>query len=368
MNGNIISQNLQSAFSILSIFKVLWPTITAFFFGIVITPFVSNFLYKNKLWKKKNIKSTIDGQEATITASILNDGKRETPRMGGIIIVLAVAFSVFFYSILPYAFTGHHIVEKLNFISRNQTWLPIAIFIFAAIIGLIDDLASTGSMNIKNKHGEAGMPLKIRLLFVVLFAIISGSWFYFKLAFDYIHIPFFGTLHLGIYIILFFVILFLSTYGASNIDGLDGLSGGLFTIVFSSYGIIALINNQIDIATLCFVVVGSTLAFLWFNIPPARFYLSEVGYMPLSILLAIIAIMTNAAILLIIIALPFVITEATTILQLLSKKIRHKKIFPVTPIHNTFVYLGWTKEKVVMRYWIFASISAFFGIALYIIS
>ncbi|MEI6352592.1 MAG: hypothetical protein WCO35_01520 [Candidatus Nomurabacteria bacterium] len=368
MNENIIGHNLELAFSSLSIFKILWPTITAFFFGFVITPFVSNFLYKNKFWKKKNIKSTIDGQEATITASILNDGKRETPRMGGIIIIFAVLFSILFYSLLPYIITNHHIVEKLNFISRNQTWLPIAIFIFAAFIGLLDDLASVGKLNIKNKHGEAGMPLRVRLFFIVMFGLISGAWFYFKLGFDYIHIPFAGNLHLGIYIILFFIILFLSTYGASNIDGLDGLSGGLFAIVFSSYGIIALVNNQIDIATLCFVVVGSILAFLWFNIPPARFYLSEVGYMPLAILLAMIAIMTNAALLLIIIAMPFVITELTTIIQLLSKKFRKKKVFPVTPIHNTFVYIGWSKEKVVMRYWIFASIFAFLGIAIYLIS
>lgn len=368
MNGEIILENSQSFFSVLSIFKVLWPTVTAFFFGLIITPFISEFLYKNKFWKKKNINSTIDGKEATITASILNDGKRETPRMGGLIIVLAVLFSSLFYFLLPIIFNGYNIIEKLNFISRNQTWLPIAIFIFAALVGLIDDLASTGNLNIKNKHGEAGMPLRARLVFVVLFAIVSGGWFYYKLGFDYIHIPFLGTLHLGIYIILFFIILFLSMYGASNIDGLDGLSGGLFTIVFSSYGIIALINNQIDIATLCFVVAGSTLAFLWFNIPPARFYLSEVGYMPLAILLAIVAVMTNAAILLIIIGLPFVITEATTILQLLSKKFRKKKIFPVTPIHNTFVYIGWSKEKVVMRYWIFSAIFALFGVALYIIS
>lgn len=368
MNENIVGHNMELAITSLSIFKILWPTITAFFFGIVITPFISNFLYKNKFWKKKNIQSTIDGKEATITASILNDGKKETPRMGGLIIVFAVLFSILFYSFLPYIITDHHIVEKLNFISRNQTWIPIAIFILAAIVGLVDDLASVGSMSIKNKHGEAGMPLRARIIFVVLFGIIAGAWFYFKLGFDYIHIPFLGDWHLGVYIILFFVFLFLATYGASNIDGLDGLSGGLFAIVFSSYGIIALINNQIDIAALCFVVVGSILAFLWFNISPARFYLSEVGYMPLAILLAMIAIMTNAALLLVIIAMPFVITEATTILQLLSKKFRRKKIFPVTPIHNTFVYLGWSREKVVMRYWVVASVFAFLGLAIYLIS
>ncbi len=367
MPGPISSHNLELALSSLSIFKILWPSITAFCFGLIITPAISRFLYKHKMWKKKNVETTIDGNKATITASILGDGKRETPRMGGIIIVFSVLFSVLFYYALSEVF-HFNIFEKLNFVSRNQTWLPVAIFIFASIIGIIDDLGSIGILNVKNKHNEPGLPLRTRILFVILFALLAGAWFLFKLDFYSLHIPFFGELFFGKLIILLFVILFLAMYGASNIDGLDGLSGGLFSILFSSYGIIALINNQIDIATLCFVVTGAIMAFLWFNIPPARFYLSETGYMPLSILLAIIAVMTNAVFLLFIIAMPFVITEATTIMQLLSKKFRKKKIFPVTPIHNTFVYMGWSKEKVVMRYWIFAIIFAFLGISIYIIS
>ncbi len=367
MPGPISAQNLELALSSLSIFKILWPSITAFIIGVFLTPIISKILYKSKLWKKKNISTTIDGEKATITASILNDGKRETPRMGGLIIIFSVLFSILFYYFLS-EILSFNIFNKLNFISRNQTWLPIAIFIFASLIGAVDDLASVGKLKITNKHGEPGLSLKYRLFFIVIFAILAGCWFYFKLDFTTLHIPFIGDIILGKYIILLFILLFMGTYGASNIDGLDGLSGGLFAILFSSYGFIALINNQIDIATLCFVVVGATLAFLWFNIPPARFYLSETGYMPLSILLAIIAIMTNAVLLLIIIAMPFVLTEFTTIIQLLSKKFRKKKIFPVTPIHNTFIYIGWSKEKVVMRYWIFGIMSALFGIALYIIS
>lgn len=367
MPGPISGQNLELALSTLSIFKILWPSITAFFFGILITPFLSDFLYKKKLWKKKNVATTIDGNQATITASILNDGKRETPRLGGLIIISSVLFCVLLYAVLP-EFLPFNIFDKLNFISRNQTWLPIIIFVLAALVGLLDDLASVDILKIKNSKGEPGMPLKARLIFVIAFAILAGLWFFFKLDFTALSIPFLGEIYFGKYIILLFVLLFLGMYGASNIDGLDGLSGGLFAILYSAYGIIALINNQIDIATLSFVVTGGILAFLWFNIPPARFYLSEVGYMPLAILLGLIAVMTDAVFLLLIIAMPFVVTEITTILQLLSKKFRKKKIFPVTPIHNTFVYLGWSKEKVVMRYWIFGAIFAFLGIALYIIS
>lgn len=368
MPGPISGQNLELSISSLSIFKILWPSLTAFLIGMLITPIITKYLYKYKMWKKKNISTSIDGKSATITASILGDGKRETPRMGGLVIVASVLITSLLYFLFSEIF-HFNIFEKLNFLSRSQTWLPIGIFLMAAFIGSIDDLASIGKINITNRHKEPGMSLKSRLFYVFLFALITGSWFYFKLGYNYIDIPFLGTAYVGILLILFFVFLFFATYGASNIDGLDGLSGGLFTILYCSYGIIAMINNQIDIATLCFVVAGSILAFLWFNVPPARFYLSEVGYMPLSILIAIIAVLTNAVFLLLIIAMPFVLTEITTILQLLSKKARKgKKIFPVTPIHNTFVYIGWSKEKVVMRYWIFGAVFSILGIALYIIS
>ncbi len=367
MPGPISGQNIELTLSTLSIFKILWPSITAFFFGIIITPFVSNYLYKKEMWKKKNIETTIDGNEATLTASILQDGKRKTPRLGGLVIVLSVLFTLLLYYLLAVIF-HFNIFSKLNFISRNQTWLPILIFAFAALVGLWDDLASVKILKKESKKKEPGLSLKTRLFFVVIFAILSGLWFYFKLDFTSIHFPFLGDLFLGKYVILLFILVFLGMYGASNIDGLDGLSGGLFSFLYFSYGIIALINNQIDIATLCFVVSGAVLAFLWFNVPPARFYLSEVGYMPLSILLGFIAIMTNAPFLLLIIAMPFVITEITTILQLLSKKFRNKKIFPITPIHNTFVYIGWSKEKVVMRYWIIGAIVSLLGIAIYLIS
>ena len=371
MNTQIVGiKNLEIAFSSLSILKILWPSISAFIIGIIISPFIIKFLNKKQLWKKKSVATTIDGKEATITASIHKDEEKKTPRLGGLVIILSVLLTILIYYILSLFFNFHTInnINKLNFISRNQTWLPISIFFLASIIGLIDDLASTGTFKIKDKNGNVGMPLRTRLLFVILFSLITGAWFYFKLGFDFIHIPFFSDIHFGPFIILIFVILFLASYGASNIDGLDGLSGGIFSILFFSYGVIALLNNQIDIAALCFVIVGSTLAFLWFNIPPAKFYLSEVGYMPLSILLAIVAIMTNAVLLLIIIAMPLFLTEITTILQLLSKKFRKKKIFPAAPIHNSFVYIGWSKEKVVMRYWIFTAMFAFLGILIYIIS
>lgn len=120
MPGPISAQNLELALSTLSIFKILLPSVAAFFFGIFFTPFITDFLYKHKLWKKKNISTTIDGQQAIITASILGDGKRQTPRMGGLVIICSVIFSAVFFYLLSVSF-DFNIFSKLNFISRNQT-------------------------------------------------------------------------------------------------------------------------------------------------------------------------------------------------------------------------------------------------------
>ena len=359
---------MLNQFNYINILKILLPAITAFVFGMLITPIITHYLYKYQIWKKKDRQVGIDGNHTPITVSILKDGERKIPRMGGLVVVFATLFSIILFLILSNIFETNFVLQKFNFISRNQTWLPIAVFILGTIIGFIDDLASAQIINLKNKYQEWGMPLRYRLIFVSLCGLLSGYWFYFKLAFSTIHIPFYGDVMIGILIIPFFIILFLAIYGASIIDGLDGLSGGIFAIIFGTYGLISVINNQIDIATLCFVIACALLAFLWFNIPPARFYLSEVGYMPLAFSLAVISVITNSVLFLPIIAFPLFATVLTTILQLLSKKIYKRKIFPVTPIHNSLVYIGWSKEKVVMRYWILTMICALIGLALYLIS
>ena len=166
----------------------------------------------------------------------------------------------------------------------------------------------------------------------------------------------------------FFIIVMLAIYSGGVIDGIDGLSGGIFASIFSGYAIIAFIQNQIDISALCAVIVGGILAFLWFNIPPARFYMSETGSMALTITLVVIAFMTDSVgdghgvIALPIIAFPLLLTSASVIIQLLSKKFRGKKVFLVAPLHHHFEAIGWSASKVAMRYWIVGIIFTLFGV------
>ena len=139
--------------------------------------------------------------------------------------------------------------------------------------------------------------------------------------------------------------------------------------IFAAYSVIAYANHQIDLAAFSGVITGVTLAFLWFNIPPARFYMGETGMMGLTITLATMAFLTNSVFLLPIVALPLLISSGSVIIQLLSKKFRNgKKIFRVAPIHHHFEAIGWSPAKVTMRFWILSIMFAIIGIILTVVS
>lgn len=309
------------------------------------------------MWKKKSAVVSTDGRVATITQNLHKD-KDERPLMGGVIIwVSALIIIVLFWL---GAIMNISVMSKLNFLSRNQTWLPLFTLIIGAIIGLIDDYMSV-TKNHENK--AVGLSSKKRVLAVFIISLIGAWWFYSKLEMTEIYIPFVGLWDAGFLFVLFFILVMLATYSGGVIDGLDGLSGGVFAIIFSSYGIISFIQNQIDLSAFCFVLVGGLLAFLWFNIPPARFYMSETGTMSLTITLVVIAFLTKQVLILPIIALLLVVSSGSSIIQLLSKKFRNgKKVFLVAPLHHHFQALGWPATKVVMRYWVIGIICSAIGI------
>lgn len=347
----------------LNVIKILIPTAIAFFVGIAMTPLLTNFLYKHKMWKKTSVRRTIDGREATISSKLHNDEERKTPRMGGIIVWGSVVITVLILWLLsilfPSATTG-----KLNFLSRSQTWLPLFILLAGAICGLIDDYLVCRD---RGTYEGGGLSLKTRLLFVFLLGLLSASWFYWKLGVASIFIPFYGDIYLGIFFIPLFIIFIIGIYSGGIIDGVDGLSGGVFAAIYSAYAIIAFANGQIDIAAYASVVVGGLLAFLWFNIPPARFFNSETGTMALTTSLVVVAFLTKAVAVLPIIALLLVITSASSIIQIFSKKYRGKKVFIVAPLHNHLQAIGWPAYKVTMRYWVMSIVLAAIGVIIQLI-
>ena len=350
-------------------FKVLLPAVVSFIIGIIVAPLIGEFLLRNKLWKKKNVKKTIDGKEATITAALHNDEKLPVPRMGGVV----VWFSVFVTTLLFWFISKVYptvITEKMDFISRNQTWLPLFAMFVGAVVGAVDDLLVVEAFGGRlNSYVGGGLSFPVRLLAVSSLGLFAGWWFYSKLGVDYVYIPFHGNVVLGgLLFILFFVVVTLATFSTGVIDGVDGLSGGVMSAVFTAYGMIAYAHGQVNIAALCFVIVGGIMAFLWFNIPPAMFYLTETGMLSLSLSLSVIAFLTNAVMYLPIIAFPLMMTTLSVILQLIWKKVFKRKLFLVAPLHHHFQAKGWPAYKVAMRYWIVSYMCAMLGVIISLIS
>jgi phospho-N-acetylmuramoyl-pentapeptide-transferase len=354
----------------IDIIKILIPAVLAFFVGIGITPIITDFLYKNQMWKKKVKSIAVDGSSTPIFASLHKDKEIGTPRLGGSVIWLS-AFAVATLIWTLSKGTSFEIFDKIEFVSRNQTWIPFFTLLFGAIVGAIDDIFEIKGIG---GHIAGGLSLKKRLFFVSLVGFLIGTWFFVKLEVVSIFLPFIGYLTIGWLIVPLFVLVMLFMYSGGVIDGIDGLAGGVFTVAFAAYSIIALSNGQIDLAAFCALLVGAILAFLWFNIPPARFYMSETGSMALTITLTVVAFMTDhlgdgrGLMVLPLVALPLVLTTLSVIIQLLSKKLRNgKKIFLSTPIHHHFEAIGWPSYKVTMRYWIFAVIFATLGVIFAII-
>jgi len=352
---------------IADIVKVSLPAVISFCIGILITPFISDYLYSNKMWKKKSGKVAMDGKPTPIFNELHKDKEVNTPRMGGVIIWISVATTVIALWFGSRIFDSS-LITKLDFLSRNQTWLPFFALIFGSLIGLVDDaLEVRGNGN----HIAGGLSLWSRLIAVATIGLVAGSWFYFKLGISQLGLPGENELSLGILFIPFFALVTMAVYSGGVIDGIDGLAGGVFATMFTAYAAIAFYQQQINLAAFCLVVVGAILAFLWFNIPPARFYMSETGSMGLTIALSVVAFMTDSlgggygVIILPIIALPLVITTFSVIIQVTSKKFRNgKKIFLVAPVHHHFEAMGWPAYKVTMRYWITGVIFAITGVIL----
>ncbi len=350
----------------ITIIKVLIPTAIAFTIGIFITPLISHYLYHYKMWKKKAGKGAgYGGGETPIFDALHKERDTNTPRMGGVVIWLSVLLTIAllwaFQFILPNMTIG-----TLDYLSRSQTWLPLFALLVGALVGFLDDLLVIRGTG---KHFAGGLPLSQRLLVVGMTALVSAWWFYEKL--DVSSVAFLGgPIELGVLFIPFFVLVALFIYASSVIDGIDGLSGGTFMFIFSAYAGIAVFQNQIDLAAYCATVVGGILAFLWFNVPPARFYMTETGIMALTMSLTIVVFMTDVigggegVLVFPVIGILLVLTVLSDILQLFSKKIRKKKLFLIAPLHHHFEALGWPGSKVTMRYWILGFVFAVIGVVL----
>lgn len=346
------------------IVKILSFLMASFLIALILAPILIHFLYKYKCWKKKPREETFGGEKTPIFTKLHGEKEVKTPRMGGILIwgtVLIVSVAVF---LLSY-FLDEPWASRINFISRSQTWLPLFTLISASILGLVDDILVVKN---KGKYIGGGMRFKVRLALISLIAIVGAWWFYYKLEWSTIYIPFYGNLEInGLYLLLFIIVM-LATFSGGVVDGLDGLSAGVLMPIFASFGVIAYAKDLYDLTVLITIIIGALVTYLWFNIYPAKFYMGETGIMGLTVTLAVIAFLTNSVLFLPIIAFVLVMESGSVILQLLSKKIRGKKIFLSSPIHHHFEALGWPETQVTMRFWIISAVFSGLGLILFFLS
>ena len=342
---------------LLQAIRVLGLSVGAFIVALAFTPILVRTL--RRLQVKKQIRSA---ESAPIYAK-LHEGKAGTPTMGGIIIwatTLGVAAALF---LLDFFFNG--IWSYLNFIDRAETYLPIAAMLVAAVFGLFDDWL--GVLKIGGRGG--GISVKFKLVSYTFLAILGALWFYFRLDWDVIYVPFLGNFEIGAwYIPLFMFIIIASAFSAIETDGLDGLLGGVSLFAFGALTVVAFALGRYDLAAFGGVIIGSLLAFLWFNIYPALFFMGDTGSMALGITMGVIAMLTNTAILLPFFAIILVIESLSVIAQLASKKLFKRKIFISTPIHHHFEAKGWHETRVTMRFWIVSAIFSALGLVFFFLA
>lgn len=337
-------EHIISSHIIQELTKLSLLSVGALSLAMAMTPLYTFMAYRYRFWKQQRDQATTGEKLAIFNKLHAHKFKRNIPTMAGAIMVIAVLF----------------ITVIFNF-DRRQTWLPLAGLIGGGAVGLLDDI-----INLRGLGGGAkGLRAPIKFLMITAVALIAGWFFYYKLGYSSIHIPFLGDAFVGLGIIPLFVLVVVSTGNAVNIsDGLDGLAGGLSAIAFSVFGIIALLEGNVGIAGFCFTVVGALLSYIWFNIYPARFFMGDVGSFALGTSLGVVAMLTNSLFLLPIIGIVFVVEAGSSALQILSKKIFHKKIFISAPIHHHFEALGWPETKVTMRFWVIAQVAGFVGLVL----
>ncbi len=341
----------------IDVVRILEITTICFVIALVWTPVFIRWLRAHKLGK------SIRDESAAPIMSKLHAAKAGTPTMGGVV-VWGTVVAVMIGLMLGCRLTSFAFLCRLNFLSRSQTLLVLGTFVTAALVGLIDDY-----LNIKKIGPKGGgLQLRHRLLTYTAIAFIAAWWFYTKLDWDIVHVPFWGNAQLGIWYIPFFVFVIVATsFSVNETDGLDGLAGGTLLASFGAYGLIAFAAGKADIAVFCGAVIGALLAFIWHNITPAEFFMGDTGAMALGMALGVVAMLTNQPLLLPLIGFPFVLESASVLLQWLSRSVRGKKLFRSSPLHHHLEAIGWGEPKVVMRFWVISFLVASFGAVLALI-
>lgn len=325
--------------------------------GVLIVPFV-NLLYKLKLTRRREAPKK--GKVPLFDK--LHDVKAGTPIGGGILLIFVV--TVIFAFLFPFASRmGVYIQSAYNL--KIELFIVFFTFISFGLLGLFDDLVKIFG---KPKKGVLGMWVGLsrgyKFLLQWILGFVIGYLLYNNLGIQILHIPLIDkTISLGFWYVPFSAFVIVSFANAFNItDGLDGLASGLLVICLIAFGAIAAASLDTPLSLFIALWIGTLIAFLYFNVWPARIFLGDAGALSFGAMLGLIGLLTGSIIALVVIGGIFVFEIASSLIQIFGWKLLHKPIFPLAPIHHTFLAEGWEEPKIVMRAWMTGLILAIFGL------
>lgn len=318
--------------------------------SVLIVPFI-DFLYKLKFTRR------VEGGKKKSLFDKLHDIKAGTPTGGGILIILSVA--VIFAFLFPLiSYLGVYISTAHNL--GIELFLIFFTFISFGLLGLLDDYVKIFGKG----HGAVfGLTKKTKFgLQFILAGIISFILYQF-LGIHFIHIPLFPVINLGIFYIPFAISIIVFFTNAFNFtDGLDGLASGLLIIYLFAFIIIATGNLDTPLSIFIALWIGAVIAFLYFNVYPARIWLGDAGALSFGAMIAVIGLLTGNIAPLFVIGGLFAIEAFSSLIQILGWKILKRRIFPLAPIHHAFLAIGWEEPKIVMRAWLAGIMLAILGL------
>jgi phospho-N-acetylmuramoyl-pentapeptide-transferase len=336
--------------------ELLGILLLSFFITVVLmVPFI-DFLFKIHMHRTQEDKRTtmVDNKAASITAKLLAY-KGKKPQGGGVLIVLVtIILSLWAAGLLGYT-------ER-----KAELFILIFTMFSFGLLGFYDDLKKNFTLP---QLGIFQLRARHKMVVQVILGLIIGSFFYFYLGFNFIHIHWFGILPIGplfIPLAAFAIVAFANAYNIT--DGLDGLSTGTLFIALTAFTILASQLLHPSLALFTAVWLGALVAFLYFNIFPARIELGDTGALAFGATLAVVGLLTGKIFALVIIGGVFIVEVASSLFQMISKKYRGQKLFIVSPLHLWFMYRGWEEPKVVTRFWIAAILFAIFGLWLGVIN
>ncbi len=335
----------------------LFSILTSFLFNIVlIIPFI-NFLYQKKMQRKKQ-KTKDPFNKPVPIFDRFHKSKEGTPVGGGILIILTT--TVLFLLYLAILLTIRKKITVLYPSIFSEIRILLFTFISFGLLGLYDDLAK---IFFWKKYRFFGLRLKYKLFLEFILASIISFWLYHDLKINFIYIPFFGVYNLYFFYPIFTTFVIVAFANAVNItDGLDGLASGCLLIALITFLIIARSIIDIPISLFLTAWLGGILAFLYFNIYPARIFLGDTGALSFGATFAVIGLILGKIFTLVIIGGIFIIEIFSSTLQLSWKKFFRAKIFPAAPLHLWLQLKGWEEPKIVMRFWLFQILFAIFGL------